>query len=115
VHEWLSENSSQTVKFGSLPQSGFFIDVPNILGEETYRQQIISIFHLSNATHGLNKECIKNHHEEEYWKCNFAEYTYEHISSRIFPLNSALDSWQTNCEFTFDWDNTCSGAANKTW
>jgi len=89
VHNYLITNTAIKVKYGVLPISGFFLDVPNTDQEEVYRQQMINIFHISNSKDGMNSDCIKARHEEEGWKCNFAEYTYEHIKSRIFMLNSA--------------------------
>jgi len=114
VHNYLDNNTTKKVKYGVLPISGFFIDVPNVDQEEVYRQQIINIFWMSHATEGLNSDCIAARHEEEHWKCNFAEYTYEHIKSRIFALNSALDSWQTGCIFTPNFDG-CGCAGKGTW
>jgi len=114
VHNYLDSNTTKQVKYGVLPISGFFLDVPNVDQEDVYRQQIINTFWLTNAKEGLNSDCIAARHEEEHWKCNFAEYTYEHIKSRIFPLNSALDGWQTGCIFTVNFDG-CGNAGKGDW
>merc|ERR1719161_1504907 len=55
------------------------------------------IFNLANSTDGLNSDCIANSSSADAWKCNFAQMAYAHTKARIFPLNSALDSWQTVC------------------
>merc|ERR1711871_870362 len=55
---------------------------------------------LANATSGLNRNCVNAMPMGEQWKCNFAQYAYAFTESDIFPLNSALDSWQTRCIFT---------------
>jgi len=52
VHNWLDKNTTQKVKYGAIPISGFFLDVANVEQEEVYRQQIISIFWLSNSKDG---------------------------------------------------------------
>jgi len=87
-------------KFAAASISGFFLDHTNVDGEAVYPTEMKNIFELANSTHGLNDACIQAFPEEDQWKCNFAENAYAHTKSHIFPLNSALDSWQTGCIFT---------------
>ena len=58
------------------------------------------LFNASNATGGVNQNCIAAMPTEEQWKCNFASHAYAHTQAPIFVLNSALDSWQSSCIFT---------------
>merc|ERR1712118_387675 len=55
---------------------------------------------MGNSTHGVNDGCIAAMSEADRWKCNFAEMAYAYTAAPIFPLNSALDSWQTACIYT---------------
>ena len=55
---------------------------------------------LANSTQGLNEDCINSFPEDDQWQCNFAQHAYNHTKSHTFPLNSALDSWQTQCIYT---------------
>lgn len=85
--------------FWVLPISGFFLDAPNVVGDEVYADQIAVIFDLANSTHGVNDACIAGEADAP-WHCNMAQYTYKYIRSPIFTLNSFYDSWQTSCILT---------------
>ena len=87
-------------RYAAAPISGFFLDHLTADGQPVYETQMKEIFRLSNATNGVNAECIAAFPPEQHWTCNFAAQAYKHTSSRTFPLNSALDSWQTGCIFT---------------
>ena len=66
-----------------------------------------NIFYLANSSHGVNDACIAAQTDEaDRWKCNFAEEAYAHTATPTFPLNSALDSWQTGCIYTSRLDPT---------
>lgn len=84
-------------KYGAAPVSGFFMLHDNVEGKPVYPDQIRYIFTLSNASAGLNQDCIANHDAQDQWKCNFAQPSYSFTKSRLFILDSALDSWQTGC------------------
>jgi STAM-binding protein len=80
-----------------------------------------NIFALSNATHGVNDDCIASYpRPDDQWQCNFAQHAYAHTKSPTFPLNSALDSWQTVCIYTSELPpgfpnqtNTANGICGK--
>jgi len=98
VHNWLDQNAESKVNFGSIPISGYFLLHNSIENDPVYPNQIKTIFNLSNSITSVNQECVKSFSEKnEEWKCFFAENNYPYIKSRIFVLNSALDSWQTGC------------------
>eukprot|EP00301_Raphidiophrys_heterophryoidea_P004999 c12133_g1_i2.p1 GENE.c12133_g1_i2~~c12133_g1_i2.p1 ORF type:complete len:432 (-),score=73.43 c12133_g1_i2:115-1410(-) len=101
VGDLLQTVSPKLEVFKSTPVSGFFLLHNNVLDVPVYPSQMQQIFELSNATSGLDQDCIKAFEAtpDELWKCNFAPYSYEHIRYPIFPLNSAYDSWQSACIF----------------
>ena len=91
-----------------------------------YQTQMQNIFNLANSTHGLNDACIAAQAPGDEWKCNFAQYSYAYTKSDTFPLNSALDSWQTGCIYTSELppgfphqtttaNGICGAAGNGTW
>eukprot|EP00946_MAST-07B_sp_MAST-7B-sp1_P000728 g728.t1 len=102
VHEQLLKKWAKGMtKFKSVPISGFFLEHKTVEGKPVYIREMQTIFTLANSTGGLNAACIAAHQTSgDEWKCNFAEHSYAFTKSDIFPLNSALDSWQTRCIFT---------------
>eukprot|EP00755_Sulcionema_specki_P009715 Sspe_Gene.6470::Locus_2179_Transcript_1_2_Confidence_0.800_Length_1410::g.6470::m.6470/K19882/NOTUM; O-palmitoleoyl-L-serine hydrolase len=96
VHTWLKVNVPTLQVFKSAPISGFFLLHDTIQGLPVYPIEMQYIFNLANSTGGLNAQCILSVLPEDRWKCNFAEYAYAYTQAPIFPLNSALDSWQTH-------------------
>lgn len=99
VHEQLTSRVPTLRVFKSAPISGFFLRHDTVEGKAVYEAEMKSIFLLSNATHGLNNKCVQAMTGSE-WKCNFADMAYQFTEANIFPLNSALDSWQTICVWT---------------
>jgi Pectinacetylesterase len=89
------------------PDSGFFLNHTNVLGEYVYGTDMASAFELYNASGGLDTSCIAAGHGAG---CYFAPLTYNYIESRIFVMNSAVDLWQVQCVLTSVPFETCSGA-----
>eukprot|EP00040_Diaphanoeca_grandis_P012350 m.62645 g.62645 ORF g.62645 m.62645 type:complete len:433 (-) comp23183_c0_seq1:69-1367(-) len=87
-------------KYKSSPISGFFLLHNTVDNQPVYPTQMKNIFELANSTHGVNDACIAAQAPGDEWKCNFAQEAYAHTEAPIFPLNSALDSWQTGCIYT---------------
>ena len=87
-------------KFRAASISGFFLRHNTVEGKPVYATEMQTIFNLANSTHGVNDACISSKAPADQWQCNFAADSYAHIENPIFPLNSALDSWQTNCIYT---------------
>lgn len=100
VHNFLKSAGVPMKKFKSAPISGFFLLHQTVEGKPVYAAQMKSIFSLANSSGGVNANCIASLKEEDAWKCNFAQYAYMYTEAPIFPLNSALDAWQTNCIYT---------------
>jgi len=103
VHKVLQERAKGLQKYRVAPVSGFFLKHTTVEGKPVYEDQMKTIFQLANSSGGVNERCIAAHAPDEHWKCNFAEFTYPHIESPIFILNSALDSWQMGCIYTADY------------
>ena len=53
-----------------------------------------SVFQMQQATAGVNAACIAALPPEDNWRCIFANYSYAHTRTPMFPLQSAFDSWQ---------------------
>ena len=128
VHEELkSKWATGLTKFKASAISGFFLEHNTVEGKPVYPDEMKSIFELANSTHGLNDACIAAHRASgDEWKCNFAQHAYAHTASDTFPLNSALDSWQTGCIYTSELapgfpnqnstaNGVCSSAAGGQW
>ena len=65
-----------------------------------YATEMKYIFDLSNATGGVDADCTAAKHPKDQWQCMFAPDAYAFTSSPTFPINSALDKWQTACIYT---------------
>eukprot|EP01060_Flectonema_neradi_P034117 TRINITY_DN5893_c6_g1_i1.p1 TRINITY_DN5893_c6_g1~~TRINITY_DN5893_c6_g1_i1.p1 ORF type:complete len:451 (+),score=83.72 TRINITY_DN5893_c6_g1_i1:53-1354(+) len=100
VGDWFHTNAKNLKRFKAASISGFFLDHTTIENQPVYPTEMKNIFELSNATHGVNSDCIAAMQPADQWKCNFAQFSYQHIRYPIMALNSALDSWQTNCIYT---------------
>eukprot|EP01060_Flectonema_neradi_P011738 TRINITY_DN18743_c0_g2_i2.p1 TRINITY_DN18743_c0_g2~~TRINITY_DN18743_c0_g2_i2.p1 ORF type:complete len:219 (+),score=33.33 TRINITY_DN18743_c0_g2_i2:698-1354(+) len=82
--------------------SGMFLEHNNIENKSVYPDQMKNIFELTNATYGLDPDCIKGMPGQE-WKCNFAQHSYQFTRYPVMVLNSALDAWQTSCIFAAEY------------
>lgn len=101
VHEQLKKvYAPEMTKYKASAISGFFLQHNTVEGKPVYPEEMKSIFELANSTHGLNEACVAAQKPGEEWQCNFAQHAYAHTTSDTFPLNSALDSWQTVCIYT---------------
>ena len=81
-------------KYKSSPVSGFFLLHNTATGAPLYPQEMEYVFNMQNSTGGVNAKCIASLPRAEQWRCIFANYSYAHVESPIFPLNSAIDAWQ---------------------
>lgn len=112
VGEQVKALAPSLVQYGAAPVSGFFLLHATVENKLIYPSQMQVIFNLSNATGGLNQHCIETAPPGLEWRCNFAQYSYAASSSRIFILDSALDSWQTACIFTSEPVSDPHGTSN---
>lgn len=87
-------------KFKATSISGFFLNHNTVEDKPVYPEQIKYIYGLSNATHGVNEDCIVDKASSDQWRCNFGPGVYPYIKNPIFPLDSIIDSWQSGCILT---------------
>ena len=88
-------------KYGAVPVSGNFLRRETVMGVPVYPDQMATIFDISDAAlGGVPAACLTAKDDDSQWQCNFAQHAYANTKSMTFPLNSALDSWQTVCIYT---------------
>ena len=82
-------------KYKAAPNSGFFSLHATAAGEMQYPDEMKYVYSMQNSTNGVNahcKEAMAGSGEE--WKCIFANFSYAHSTTKMFPLQSGTDSWQ---------------------
>lgn len=96
MHEYLRKRGAPLTRFKAAPVSGFFLMHQDASGKLTYPNEMKYVFNMQNSSGGVNSDCIASYasHQEEAWRCIFANESYAHSETPMFPLNSALDSWQ---------------------
>jgi hypothetical protein len=67
VGELLAVAAPRMTKYAAAPVSGFFLDHATVEGVPVYANQIQVIFGLSNASAGLNQNCIASLPAEKHW------------------------------------------------
>lgn len=83
------------MKYKSAPNSGFFSLHVNAAGVALYPDEMKYVYNMQNSSGGVNAGCRQAMAgSSEGWKCIFANYSYAHSTTKMFPLQSALDSWQ---------------------
>ena len=92
-------NPAAVVK--AVPEVGFFIDGQSVWGGQhimTSAYRMVAGF--SNITTGapeqVNAGCMDATAPTDRWQCFMAQYTYPHIKTPVFLLNSMVDEWQTS-------------------
>lgn len=90
--------------FAALPDSGFFIDNPDVAGNPTFTRGFQQAYgpSLWNASRGTNADCVAAYPPDEQWKCLMAQYVYPRFTAsaassgvRFFLSQSMADLWQT--------------------
>ena len=102
VGEQLKAVAPGLKRYKAAPISGFFLLHDTVEKKSVYPDEMKYIFGLaaSGGKGSMNDACLASKAASDQWQCNFAEESYAHITTPIFPLNSALDSWQTGCIYT---------------
>eukprot|EP00051_Salpingoeca_urceolata_P027562 m.482060 g.482060 ORF g.482060 m.482060 type:complete len:396 (+) comp22419_c0_seq1:238-1425(+) len=85
---------ASVTKFKAAPVSGFFLDHVNYAGNAVYPDEMKNVFQMQNSSSGVNNKCLMSLPADEQYKCIFANYSYAHTATAVFPLQSAIDSWQ---------------------
>lgn len=82
-------------KYKAAPNSGFFSLHATAAGEMLYPDEMKYVYTMQNSSGGVNagcREAMAGSGDE--WRCIFANYSYAHSTTKMFPLQSGTDSWQ---------------------
>lgn len=77
-----------------LADAGYFIDAANTNNQMYIRSQYAYVYHMQNCSGGVNNDCVMSKTGNDSWQCFMAQYTYPHIMTPMFVLNSEYDTWQ---------------------
>lgn len=96
VKEYLQAKGAPLKRFKAAPLSGFFLMHEASTGELVYPNQMKYVFDMQNSSSGVNSNCLASYASRplDAWRCIFANESYAHSKTLMFPLGSALDSWQ---------------------
>ena len=114
VGEYLRSKGAPLVKIKAAPVSGFFLMHSNVNGIMLYPNEMKYVFSMQNSHDGVNPKCLLSyaHNTSEQWRCIFANESYAHSDTPMFPLNSAVDAWQMSN--IWDGDLNCARSNFKT-
>jgi len=80
-------------KVYSIPDAGFFLNLPNENGQNLWPEQMKSVFALSGAYANLDENCLAKYPgAEDQWKCMFPQFYAELITIPTFNVMSLYDS-----------------------
>ena len=88
----------------------FFLNHATVTGAPAYIDEMRWVYDTMNSSGGVNAACVSNTPAELQWQCIFANASYAHTTTPIFPLNSAVDAWQMANVYDIDSElnTTCS-------
>ena len=89
-----SKMPASVTRFKAAPVSGFFLFHATAAGVLDYPTRMQYVYGMQNSSGGVNAACHVAMAPAEAWKCIFANYSYAHIKTPIFVINSAIDAWQ---------------------
>jgi hypothetical protein len=99
------------VRVVGVPEVGFFLDAQSIWGPHIYTEMYARVADFGNVSAGLpeqvNADCVAANADAR-WKCFMAQYTYPHVRTPTFLLQSSNDEWQAqnilapNLDTSFD-------------
>lgn len=103
-------------RYKAAPNSGFFSLHQNSNGESLYPDQMKYVYNMQNSSGGVNANCAAAlaGTPDAAWKCIFANFSYAHSDTPMFPLQSSLDSWQMSSIWQGDKGCVASRLANCT-
>lgn len=84
-------------RYKAAPNSGFFSLHDDAAGAATYPNEMQNVYTMQNSSGGVNPHCaaaMAAADPANAWRCIFANYSYAHTMTPMFPLQSSLDSWQ---------------------
>ena len=87
------------------PECGMFMDVTHADGTPGYTEVYKHVAKMQNVTGSVNAACLAATPLSERWKCFMAQYTFPHVKTPAFVINSFYDAWQ--------WDNILAMPCNQ--
>ena len=103
--DYVRATFADDVKFRAAPISGFFAMRPTAAGAPEFEAVGRHVYELQNAS--VNAACVAALGSEA-WRCFFANYSYFYAKTSIFPLQSAVDSYQMSS--IYQADPACAGS-----
>jgi hypothetical protein len=78
---------------GGVPESGFFMDLPDLHGVPSYTPLFKHVAAMQNVSGSLNRKCTGANRGEE-WRCFMAQHALPYTQTPFFAVNSVYDQWQ---------------------
>lgn len=96
VGKYLKAKGAPLTTYKAAPVSGFFLLHDSEGGQAVYPDEMKYVFNMANSTGGVHPDCVASYSTKpvDAWRCIFANESYAHTKTPMFPLQSALDSWQ---------------------
>ena len=110
--DYVRSQFGQEVMFGAAPVSGFFLLHDTAQGLNVYPARMQYVYDMMNSSGAVNQRCRATVAPAEAWKCIFANYSYAHTQTPMFPLQSSVDAWQMGA--IFDLDGAGAAGCTKT-
>ena len=95
-----AQGANPALRVAGVPEVGFFVDAASIWdGRHVYTEMYQRVAAFGNVSGGLpeqvNADCAAAYPaEEDRWHCFMAQYTYPHVRTPTFLLQSQVDEWQ---------------------
>mmetsp|Transcript_19393 Transcript_19393/g.39649 ORF Transcript_19393/g.39649 Transcript_19393/m.39649 type:complete len:226 (-) Transcript_19393:611-1288(-) len=79
-------------KYRAVPVSGFFLMHQTLRGVDAFAEGMRATYKLHNAS--ISPRCAASVPVDETWRCFFANYSYAHAQTPMFPIQSSVDLYQ---------------------
>jgi hypothetical protein len=87
-------------RYKAAPNSGFFALHSTAAGNPLYPNEMKYVYTMQNSSGGVAPRCAAAlAGTDDAWRCIFANYSYSYSTTPMFPLQSAVDSWQMGSIF----------------
>ncbi len=109
LRAWSAAHGVQSplVQYRAAPVSGYFLkhSTGGAAPQPTYPDELEYVFHMQNASRGVNADCLAAQAHGQEHLCIFANYSYKHTKTPMFLLQGAVDAWQMGNIWKYD--TTC--------
>lgn len=79
-------------KYRAVPVSGFFLMHPTLRGDDAFATSMRATYALHHAR--VSPACTESVGAADAWRCFFANYSYAHATTPMFPIQSTVDLYQ---------------------